>query len=99
MKENQEISVRRKNQDITIAIDPEEEYHKVAEHINKDTKKIYIAESKEEAEDLLNSFDIDEQACRICGCTWHNACLTEEGTCYWVEEDLCSACIENNNER
>lgn len=33
-----------------------------------------------------------EQACRICGCTWNNACITDEGSCYWVESDLCSAC-------
>lgn len=31
----------------------------------------------------------DEQTCRVCGCTWDNAC---EGGCYWVEEDLCSQC-------
>ncbi|WP_206458683.1 hypothetical protein [Anaerovorax sp. IOR16] len=33
----------------------------------------------------------DEQKCRICGCTWYNAC---PGGCYWVEEDLCSACVD-----
>lgn len=33
----------------------------------------------------------DEQECRICGCTWNNAC---EGGCYWVEWDLCSRCSE-----
>lgn len=27
--------------------------------------------------------------CRQCGCTDDRAC---EGGCYWVEEDLCSAC-------
>lgn len=27
--------------------------------------------------------------CRICGCTWHNAC---DGGCYWVKKDLCSKC-------
>lgn len=27
--------------------------------------------------------------CRICGCTWNNACI---GGCSWVEEDLCSKC-------
>ena len=32
---------------------------------------------------------IEEQKCRICGCTWNNAC---EGGCYWVEDDLCSQC-------
>lgn len=31
-----------------------------------------------------------EQQCRICGCTWDNAC---KGGCYWVEEDLCSQCV------
>lgn len=30
-----------------------------------------------------------EQKCRVCGCTWDNAC---PGGCYWVEEDLCSQC-------
>ena len=30
------------------------------------------------------------QACRVCGCTWNNAC--NEG-CYWVENDLCSQCV------
>lgn len=33
----------------------------------------------------------DEQKCRVCGCTWDHAC---PGGCYWVEEDLCSACFE-----
>jgi len=31
-------------------------------------------------------------ACRVCGCTWENACVTEEGPCYWAEDDLCSVC-------
>ena len=31
----------------------------------------------------------DEQKCRVCGCTWDHAC---EGGCYWIEDDLCSAC-------
>lgn len=35
-----------------------------------------------------------EQRCRVCGCTWNNACMTEFGPCYWVEDDLCSACAE-----
>lgn len=30
------------------------------------------------------------RACRICGCTDDQAC---EGGCYWVEADLCSACL------
>ena len=36
-----------------------------------------------------------KQRCRICGCTQDNAC---EGGCYWVEEDLCSQCMENPEE-
>ena len=32
-----------------------------------------------------------EQRCRVCGCTWDNAC---PGGCYWVEDDLCSHCAE-----
>lgn len=32
-----------------------------------------------------------EQVCRVCGCTWENAC---PGGCYWIEQDLCSECAE-----
>lgn len=31
-------------------------------------------------------------ACRVCGCTEARACVTEDGPCWWVEGDLCSAC-------
>lgn len=31
-----------------------------------------------------------EPSCRVCGCTWNNAC---QGGCSWVEPDLCSACV------
>lgn len=34
--------------------------------------------------------------CRKCGCTQFNACVSKEDgfmTCYWVEKDLCSACV------
>jgi len=30
-----------------------------------------------------------ERKCKVCGCTQNNAC---PGGCYWVEDDLCSAC-------
>jgi cytochrome c2 len=35
-----------------------------------------------------------ERRCRKCGCTEFSACLDEAtgSACYWVEEDLCSAC-------
>jgi hypothetical protein len=31
-------------------------------------------------------------SCRRCGCTDDRACQTEDGPCFWVEDDLCSAC-------
>lgn len=34
-----------------------------------------------------------ERKCRKCGCTENNACLTDGQPCYWVDEDLCSACL------
>lgn len=39
----------------------------------------------------------DGPACRLCGCTDDNACLTVDGPCYWLPEGavgqpLCSAC-------
>lgn len=30
------------------------------------------------------------ESCRVCGCTWNNAC---NGGCSWVEPGLCSTCI------
>ena len=34
-----------------------------------------------------------ERKCRKCGCTDDRAC---NGGCYWVEEDLCSSCLERS---
>lgn len=42
------------------------------------------------------SFIWDEpggDACRACGCTEANACVTEAGPCGWAEAGLCTACI------
>jgi hypothetical protein len=36
---------------------------------------------------------ISARACRTCGCTDNNACMTDDGPCWWVEPDLCSACV------
>lgn len=33
----------------------------------------------------------NERSCRVCGCTDNRACA--DG-CYWVEDDLCSACAD-----
>lgn len=38
---------------------------------------------------------MEERTCRICGCIEDNAC---EGGCSWVEEDLCSACVDAKDE-
>ncbi|WEV59697.1 hypothetical protein OZX67_03930 [Bifidobacterium sp. ESL0728] len=32
------------------------------------------------------------QRCRVCGCDDLHACHTANGSCQWVEPDLCSAC-------
>lgn len=36
------------------------------------------------------------RTCRVCGCTDRRACL-DEGyrPCWWVEADLCSACVDD----
>lgn len=33
-----------------------------------------------------------ERACRVCGCTENNACITDGVPCHWVGPALCSAC-------
>lgn len=33
-----------------------------------------------------------ERTCRVCGCTEFNAC---QPPCWWVEDDLCSACDDD----
>jgi hypothetical protein len=42
---------------------------------------------------LLRSARNDRRVCRVCGCDDNHACLTDDGLCYWVEDDLCSACV------
>lgn len=34
-----------------------------------------------------------ERHCRICGCTDEEACWDTGSPCYWIEPDLCSACV------
>ena len=46
---------------------------------------------QKEQEELNEIFDQDDRRCRVCGCTQFNAC---PGGCYWIEEDLCSQCVE-----
>ena len=46
--------------------------------------------------------DFDEEddapACRECGCTENNACVTDGEPCHWAEPDLCSACAMDAGE-
>lgn len=50
-------------------------------------------------ERMAEAFDrVGRQACRVCGCTDDDACLTLDAVndrvgCSWVEPDLCSACV------
>ena len=41
-------------------------------------------------EDTEKCETCEKRVCRVCGCTWSNAC---PGGCYWVEFDLCSECV------
>lgn len=34
----------------------------------------------------------DHPVCKQCGCNEETACETAEGPCYWVADNLCSAC-------
>ena len=52
------------------------------EQRNKDLKLERLAELTE---------DVKVRVCRKCGCKDYRAC---DGGCYWVEDDLCSKCVE-----
>lgn len=54
---------------------------KQVEH-NKNLKLERLAELTE---------DVKVRVCRKCGCKDYRAC---DGGCYWVEDDLCSKCVE-----
>jgi len=45
---------------------------------------------------------IEERKCRICGCTDDDCsgCIERTGQpCYWVDDDLCSACEGRHEEQ
>lgn len=48
------------------------------------------------AEELLEAVNGNYiRKCRVCGCTHWNPCCDDHGNnCWWVEEDLCSACAD-----
>lgn len=41
---------------------------------------------------------MSEDKCRVCGCSRDNACVTEKGPCWWFEDNLCSACVDKDDE-
>lgn len=36
---------------------------------------------------------MNQRTCKLCGCTEDNACITDEGPCSWVLNNICSACV------
>ncbi len=47
--------------------------------------------------DAVEIITIETQACRVCGCTDLDCrcCIERTGMpCSWVEDNLCSACVE-----
>lgn len=42
-----------------------------------------------------DNYAVLEGVCRVCGCTDSTPCTDPEthGPCYWIEPDLCSACL------
>lgn len=58
----------------------------LVEPMDEHSIAIYI---RRELLGIATEVGIKERKCRVCGCTWNDAC---EGGCYWVEKDLCSRC-------
>ncbi|MEO6610714.1 MAG: hypothetical protein ABIT05_01235 [Chitinophagaceae bacterium] len=51
----------------------------------------------EQVKDSATQPAVKERTCRVCGCTQDNCqqCIDKTGgPCHWVEEDLCSACVD-----
>lgn len=73
------------------------------EHKQGLTKKSQIEGRLEKAgqlpkEETSEDLKVQEQKCRVCGCTQDNCeqCIEKTGQpCTWVEKDLCSACTES----
>lgn len=65
---------------------------KAAAMLWAEADRVLRAQALIDAVGLCNDSAETGRACRRCGCTQHNACFTGEGTCFWIGEDLCSAC-------
>ena len=82
-KENR-IEIAEEIADVEIMLEQMKIYFSIEEAVEKYREyKIERLAKRLEEENI--------QRCRVCGCTWNNAC---EGGCYWVEEDLCSKCAK-----
>lgn len=57
---------------------------------------VFEPASPEEAQTLMAKNIGNMRKCRVCGCDDFHAC---PGGCYWVEDDLCSACNIDNTRK
>ena len=55
----------------------------------------FICTNTVEMFEALEAINSSIRRCRVCGCPDDHAC---PGGCYWVEEDLCSACAGHEHE-
>lgn len=89
LKENSRIRRRRKRCTVTMKLDPR--VYRDAEHL-AENRMMSIEDWC--AQVIANSVP---RMCRICGCTDDDCsqCIEKTGdACHWIEEDLCSACVE-----
>ena len=83
--------------------DPNLSVDEVRQYMTDFFPELSNAEVKErkEGDDTIHEFTRrvgtkgEENRCRSCGCTDDNACWDPKAghPCYWVEADLCSACV------
>lgn len=68
----------------------------IGNYISNADRECMIQALRETADRLENNQD-GTRTCRVCGCTDDDCsgCIERTGVpCYWVENDLCSACNE-----
>lgn len=71
-------------------VDPEEIY-KVYENLIKNKLINAFVKIGKDKEDAIKEVSKRmNRKCRICGCSELHGC---QNGCYWVEEDLCSSCV------
>mgnify|MGYP007013984346 FL=1 len=97
----EEIKNRRKKHDMDILpvwaedidwlIEQTERIQELERKIERYRKVLEFYANKDNYKDMPL---FDDDKCRVCGCSWDNACVTDDGPCYWVEEDLCSSCAK-----